>query len=185
MRLTLVTGGARSGKSRYAEDLARQGSQPILYVATAEAFDDEMRARITEHRRRRPATWETLEARTDIGAALAARPVQPGTVLLEDLGLLVTNHLLDVCGDDEPNVERAGFVDALVDREIDGLLAAQSDGGWDAIVVTNEVGFGIVPATPLGRIFRDALGRANQRLAARADAATLLVAGLPLQLKSD
>src|SRR5688572_28646931 len=96
--LTLVTGGARSGKSRFAEGLARQGRGPVLYLATAEVLDDEMRARVQEHQARRPSDWQTLEARTDLGRALATFPETPGTVLLDDLGLLVTNHLLDLCG---------------------------------------------------------------------------------------
>lgn len=181
--LTLVTGGARSGKSQFAERLARRCRQPVLYVATAEVGDDEMRDRVRVHQERRPAGWQTLEARREIGAALAAIPTPPATVLLDDLGLLVTNHLLDLCGPADPTAETARDLDAALGSEIDALLRAQADGGWDLIVVTNEVGLGIVPATPLGRVFRDALGRANQALAARADEVYLLVAGLPLRLK--
>jgi adenosylcobinamide kinase/adenosylcobinamide-phosphate guanylyltransferase len=182
----MVTGGARSGKSQFAETLAQHGRQPVVYLATAEAGDDEMRARIREHQRRRPADWHTLEARTEIGPALtrlAALAPASGTVLLDDLGLLVTNHLLDLCGPADPTAETATALDAVLDAELDAFQAAQQAGGWDAIVVTNEVGMGIVPATPLGRAFRDALGRANQVLAARADVVHLLVAGLPLRIK--
>jgi adenosylcobinamide kinase/adenosylcobinamide-phosphate guanylyltransferase len=179
----LVTGGARSGKSRFAEGLARAARQPVLYLATAEVGDDEMRARIREHRQRRPATWGTLEARTNVGNALAGLADRPGTVLLDDLGLLVTNRLLDLCGPHDPTPETAAALDAELEREVEALEAARAAGGWDAIVVTNEVGLGIVPGTPLGRVFRDALGRANQALAARADAVYLLVAGLPIRIK--
>jgi adenosylcobinamide kinase/adenosylcobinamide-phosphate guanylyltransferase len=181
--LTLVTGGARSGKSRFAEHLAQQGREPVLYLATAEVLDDEMQARVQAHQARRPAEWRTLEVRTEVGRALADLDDVPGTVLLDDIGLLVTNHLIDVCGDADPTPAEAGLVDALLTREVDELEAARAAGGWDLIVVTNEVGLGIVPATPLGRVFRDALGRANQALAARADAVYLLVAGLPLRIK--
>jgi adenosyl cobinamide kinase/adenosyl cobinamide phosphate guanylyltransferase len=181
--LTLVTGGARSGKSQFAERLAQRSPQPVLYVATAEVLDDEMRARVHAHRSRRPGGWQTLEARREIGIALAGRQTRPATVLLDDLGLLVTNHLLDLCGPADPTVEMARALDAALATEIDALARVQADGGWDLIVVTNEVGLGIVPATPLGRVFRDALGRANQALAARADAVFLLVAGLPLRIK--
>ena len=180
---TVVTGGARSGKSRFAEELARDGQQPVLYVATAEAGDDEMRARIQMHRQQRPDDWMTLEARTDVGKTLASLTAPPGTVLLDDLGLLVTNRLLDLCGPHDPAAETAHALDAEIEAEIDALETARKTGGWDAIVVTNEVGLGIVPATPLGRVFRDALGRANQLLAARADAVYLLVAGLPVRVK--
>jgi adenosylcobinamide kinase/adenosylcobinamide-phosphate guanylyltransferase len=179
----MVTGGARSGKSRFAERLARAGRQPVLYLATAEAGDDEMRARIAEHRRQRPADWQTIEARRDVGQALAAVGDRPGTVLLDDLGLLVTNLLLDLGGEAEPTSETGRALDAALASEIDALQAARAAGGWDLVVVTNEVGLGIVPATPLGRLFRDALGRANQILAADADAVYLLVAGLPVRIK--
>lgn len=179
----LVTGGARSGKSSFAEGLARQGRQPVVYLATAEAGDEEMRARIAEHRRRRPADWRTVEAPREVGRALAALGNAPGTVLLDDLGLLVTNRLLDLCGEDEPTVATANALDLALAAEIDAVRAAQEAGTWDLVVVTNEVGWGIVPATPLGRVFRDALGRANQVLAAAADEVYLLVAGIPLRVK--
>ena len=186
-RLTLVTGGARSGKSHFAEGLARAGRVPVLYVATAQVWPDdaEMADRIREHQRRRPSDWGTLEAPRAVGRALSALPAPPGTVLLDDLGLLVTNHLLALCGDADPTRETARLLDAALASELDDLAAAQAAGGWDVIVVTNEVGLGIVPPTPLGRIFRDAIGRANQQFAARADAVYLLVAGIPLAIKPD
>ena len=115
---------------------------------------------------RRPADWNTLEARREVGAALASVQGPIGTVLLDDLGLLVTNHLLDLCGGADPSPETARVLDAALAAEIDALEAARAAGGWDLIVVTNEVGLGIVPGTALGRVFRDALGRANQTLAA-------------------
>jgi len=182
-RLVLVTGGARSGKSSFAENLAREGRHPVVYLATAEAGDDEMRARIAEHQRRRPAEWRTVEAPREVGRALSAGADPPGTVLLDDLGLLVTNRLLELCGDAEPARETAVALDAVIAAEIDDLLGAQRLGGWDLIVVTNEVGLGLVPATPLGRVFRDAIGRANQVLAAAASEVFLLVAAIPVRIK--
>ena len=182
-RLVLVTGGTRSGKSRYAEALAAQGRQPVVYAATGAAGDDEMRARIHEHRQRRPPEWRTVETPRQVAKALAGLGDGPGTVLLDDLGLLATNHLLALCGGAEPNRETGAALDLALAAEIDGLQAARAAGGWDLIVVTNEVGLGIVPPTPLGRLFRDALGRANQELAADADEVYLLVAGLPLRIK--
>jgi adenosyl cobinamide kinase/adenosyl cobinamide phosphate guanylyltransferase len=183
VNLTLVTGGARSGKSQFAERLARRGPQPVLYVATAEVLDDEMRERVRVHQSRRPVSWQTLEARREIGVALTGIPTPLGTVLLDDLGLLVTNHALDLCGPADPTVATARALDHALSLEVEALVQVQADGGWDLVDVTNEVGLGIVPATPLGRVFRDALGRANQALAARADAVYLLVAGLPLRIK--
>lgn len=179
----LVTGGARSGKSGFAERLAALGRQPVVYVATAEALDAGMRARIAEHRSRRPAEWQTVEAPREVGRSLAALPGAPGTVLLDDLGLLVSNHLGAVTGWQDPSAEQAGEVDARLRAEIDALAAARLAGGWDLIVVTQEVGLGVIPETALGQIFRDALGRANQILAAQADAVYLLVAGIPVRIK--
>jgi adenosylcobinamide kinase / adenosylcobinamide-phosphate guanylyltransferase len=182
-RTVLVTGGARSGKSDFAEGLAREGRQPVLYLATAEAGDDEMRARIREHRQRRPAEWRTVEAARDVGLALATLSDRPGTVLLDDLGLLVTNRLLECWDDARPTSQVSGEIDTVLTVEHHALRAAQAVGGWDLIIVTNEVGLGIVPGTPLGRVFRDALGRANQAFAADADEVYLLVVGLPLRIK--
>jgi adenosylcobinamide kinase/adenosylcobinamide-phosphate guanylyltransferase len=181
--VVLVTGGGRSGKSGFAEQLARHGRQPVLYLATAEPGDDELRARIQQHRARRPTAWQTLEAPRHVGRPLRGHPGPVGTVLLDDLGMLVTNRLLELCGDAEPTLETSSGLDAALAAELDELEAARSAGGWDLLVVTNEVGLGLVPATGLGRVFRDALGRANQALAARADAVYLLVAGLPLRIK--
>jgi adenosylcobinamide kinase/adenosylcobinamide-phosphate guanylyltransferase len=181
--LTLVTGGARSGKSVFAERLAAQGRAPVLYLATATIGDDEMRARVERHRHRRPAAWRTLEAPVGVGPAVARLGPGIGTVLLEDLGLLVSNLLFRVTGGDEPSARTDEELDAAVAGELADLHHARAAGGWDLIVVTNEVGLGIVPATPVGRVFRDALGRANQLLAAPADAVYLLVAGQPLRVK--
>jgi adenosylcobinamide kinase/adenosylcobinamide-phosphate guanylyltransferase len=180
---TLVTGGARSGKSVFAERLAAQGRAPVLYLATATIGDDEMRTRVERHRRRRPAAWRTLEAPVGVGPAVARLGPGIGTVLLEDLGLLVSNLLFRVTGGDEPSAGTDEELDAAVAGELADLHHARAAGGWDLIVVTNEVGLGIVPAGPLARIFRDALGRANQALAARADRVYLVVVGIPLRIK--
>jgi adenosylcobinamide kinase/adenosylcobinamide-phosphate guanylyltransferase len=185
--LTLVLGGARSGKSAFAEALAETGPAPVWYVATADVYDAEMQSRVSVHQERRPAGWHTVEATYDVGTTLrelaAASGERPGTVLLDDLGLLASNHLLALSGDADPTREAARQLDAVLAAEITALVEAQLAGGWRLIVVTQEVGMGIVPVTPLGRVFRDALGRANQQLAARADEVFLLVAGLPLRLK--
>jgi adenosylcobinamide kinase / adenosylcobinamide-phosphate guanylyltransferase len=177
--LTLILGGARSGKSTHAETLAAQASR-VLYVATAEAWDDDMRARIAAHQAERPATWQTLEAPRRAGAAIAAREQeQPFDVILVDcLTLLASNAILA-----QPEPVESAAANAAVQQELDGLLHAhtQSNAAW--IIVSNEVGLGIVPAYPLGRIYRDALGRANQRLAATAGRVLFMVAGLPMQVK--
>jgi adenosylcobinamide kinase/adenosylcobinamide-phosphate guanylyltransferase len=166
-RLTLVLGGARSGKSAYAEGLIRQCAPPWTYLATALAFDDEMRARIDQHRGRRDERWRTAEAPLQLVEAISA-PELPRPLLIDCLTLWLSNTLL--AGAD---------LTAASDRLIDALAAANGP----MVAVSNEVGLGIVPDTPLGREFRDAQGWLNQRVAAVADRVVLLAAGLPLTLK--
>lgn len=177
--LTLILGGARSGKSTYAEQQAAAAGGRVLYVATAEAWDDEMRARIAAHRAQRPAMWRTIEAPRAVGAAVDTALDDGADVVLVDCLTLLANNVLIALP--EGSDERAAT--AALNEELDALLAAyeQSDAAW--FVVSNEVGLGIVPAYPLGRVYRDALGRANQRLAAVADRVIFMVAGLPMTVK--
>lgn len=178
-QLILILGGARSGKSTHAEKLALElGGRDVLYVATAQAFDDEMRARIAAHRAERPAGWRTLEAPSLIAAPLAEAVGPARVVLLDCLTLLASNAMLAL--GDEPTARQA---EAAVDAEVSVLLAACRGGAAIWIIVSNEVGLGLVPPYPLGRAYRDALGRANQRLAAAADRVLFMVAGLPLTVK--
>jgi len=185
--LTLILGGARSGKSSYAETLAPKLGRPVLYVATAEALDDEMRARVAAHRASRPPEWATLEAPLQAGAALEASPTAAGAgvILLDCLTLLVSNAVLSTetggPGDPDPDADLAR---AAVQAEVDALLRAQRALGAHLIVVSNEVGLGLVPPYRLGRVYRDCLGWANQALARIADRAVLMVAGLPVDLKT-
>lgn len=179
-QLTLILGGARSGKSTYAERLATSRSPSVTYIATAQALDEEMAARIAAHRRKRLATWTTLELPTGVGAALLAHPPQAGVVLLDCVTLLVSNLLMQVCPDIE-NPNEAAAADAVQD-EIRQLQAAIVTGPADWIVVSNEVGLGLVPPYPLGRIYRDWLGWANQQLALSAKEVYFMIAGLPMRL---
>lgn len=165
--VTLVLGGARSGKSRHAEALAVARPGPRLYLATAEALDAEMAARIARHRAERAPGWETREAPLELVAALEAAPAG-GVALVDCLTLWLSNLML--AGRD-PEAETDRLVAAL----------ARPRGPW--FLVANEVGMGIVPETPLGRAFRDAAGRLNQRVAATAATVILTVAGLPLRVK--
>ncbi len=176
--LTLILGGARSGKSSYAEKLARQTSRPALYIATATAIDEEMRERIANHRAVRPADWQTIEAPLRVGETLLQLPSTPGVILLDCITLLVSNVLLS-----QPENTPFNGLLAQVQAEMEALLAAQTQIGGQWLVVSNEVGMGIVPAYPLGRIYRDALGWANQRLAQAADRVLLMVAGIPMTVK--
>lgn len=190
-QLTLILGGARSGKSAHAEQLAAAQAGCVLYVATAQAWDDEMTQRIAAHRAARPAHWRTLEAPQTVGAAVQTAlageaatdaPVDPvdvvDVVLLDCMTLLASNVILAL-----PEDTAADAAEAALRAEVDSLLAAYAAGNASWIIVSNEVGLGIVPATPLGRLYRDALGRANQQLAAAADQVLLMVAGLPLRVK--
>jgi adenosylcobinamide kinase / adenosylcobinamide-phosphate guanylyltransferase len=182
-RLILLLGGARSGKSTLAEQLAERLAPDgrVLYVATAQAGDDEMRERIVAHRSRRPAEWRTLEEPLRLAERLGAEVGDARVVLVDCATLWVTNLLLDACGESEdvpPTVE-ASVLNATAD-----LLNAYERGVATYVVVSNEVGLGLVPPYPLGRAYRDVLGRVNQRLAAAADEVYLLVAGLPVELKA-
>lgn len=176
---TLILGGARSGKSTYAEQQAAAATGEVLYVATAEAWDDEMRQRIAAHRAQRPATWRTVEAPRQTGAAIRAAMTPAITCVLVDcITLLASNVLLAL-----PETSDEDTATAALNAEIDLLLAAYAASRANWYIVSNEVGLGIVPAYPLGRRYRDILGRANQRLAAAADRVLLMVAGLPLTVK--
>jgi len=179
VRIVLITGGARSGKSRYAEELARTlGGDDVAVLATAESRDDEMARRIAEHRDTRPAARRTVEERLHVGAALEA--ISSSVVVLDCLTVLVSNVLLSD-GDAEPLDERGAL--ARADETVERLLAAAARREGSLLVVTNEVGSGIVPEPPLARWFRDALGIANARIAAEADAGVLMASGLPVLLK--
>ncbi len=179
-RMTLILGGARSGKSQHAEELALKADGRVLYVATAEALDDEMAARIAAHRAARPTDWQTLEAHRHVGQAISEGGLEAEVVLLDCLTLLANNAFgLRT----ENDAERQAAAEGALMAELDELLAAYqaSEAHW--LIVSNEVGLGLVPPYSLGRAYRDALGRANQRLAEVADEVVFMVAGLPLKVK--
>lgn len=164
--LTLVLGGARSGKSRHAEALVEALPAPWTYIATAQAYDDEMRQRIAEHRARRPAGWQTVDAPIELAEAIEARSDRP--ILVDCLTLWLTNLIL---------AER-DTADARA-----ALIAACERATAPIVMVSNEVGLGIVPDNALARRFRDEAGRLHQALAARAGRVVFMVAGLPMQVK--
>jgi adenosylcobinamide kinase/adenosylcobinamide-phosphate guanylyltransferase len=167
-RLSLVLGGARSGKSRYAEGLLAKLPAPWVYLATAQAYDEEMRARIGEHQRRRDARWSTIEAPLDLADALGTQATSDAPMLIDCLTLWLSNVML--AGRD-------------LAAEQTRLIAALAAGKSAIVAVSNEVGLGIVPDNPLARDFRDAQGRLNQRVAELADHVVFMAAGLPLTLK--
>jgi adenosylcobinamide kinase/adenosylcobinamide-phosphate guanylyltransferase len=176
-QLTLILGGARSGKSSYAQSLFEGSREPVLFVATANAGDAEMAARIAAHRADRPSHWLTLEASLQTGAAIRSAPPAP-RVLVDCVTMLASNVLMTL---PEPVDEKA--YQKVLDQEIDMLLEAYRAHPGEWVVISNEVGLGLVPAYPLGRYYRDALGRANQRLAQAADRVILMVAGIPMTVK--
>ena len=166
-RTILITGGARSGKSRIAEDRTLSMGQPATYIATAQAWDDEMRARIATHQARRGAEWVTLQEPLDLLGALAGSDGK-GPRLVDCLTLWLTNLMLG---------ERDWR------QEAEALIAALPQQISPVVFVTNEVGMGIVPENALARAFRDAAGTLNQWVAAAADEVILAVSGLPLKVK--
>ncbi|WP_295805763.1 bifunctional adenosylcobinamide kinase/adenosylcobinamide-phosphate guanylyltransferase [uncultured Nitratireductor sp.] len=165
--LHLVLGGARSGKSRHAETLIEAASAPWHYIATAQAFDDEMRERIAIHRARREGAWQTHDVPLDLPGMLEKLPARE-TVLIDCLTLWLSNLMLN---NHEPKPAGEGLLVALAARE------------GTTVLVSNEVGFGIVPENALARRFRDEAGFLNQKIAAAADSVTLVVAGLPMKVK--
>ena len=172
--LTLVLGGIRSGKSSFAQRLASRGDR-VLFLATAEAGDPEMAARIQAHRESRPSDWDTLEEPLKLVAALSPVLRDYDTVILECLTLWVSNLMPNVPASEADNVD--------IPSDVRKLLRLYSNGRASWIIVSNEVGLGVIPATKLGRRYADELGRVNQLVAAAADFVYFMAAGLPLKLK--
>lgn len=168
MTSTLVLGGARSGKSRHAQALVEAYPGRLVYIATAQALDDEMEARIARHREDRGPRWSTLEAPVDLVGGIERAAREADAVLVDCLTLWLSNLML---------------ADAVLQPRFDGLCRAIADCPRPLVLVANEVGLGIVPDTPLGRRFRDEAGRLNQQVATTVEHAVFVAAGLPLTLK--
>ncbi|MDD2422064.1 MAG: bifunctional adenosylcobinamide kinase/adenosylcobinamide-phosphate guanylyltransferase [Heliobacteriaceae bacterium] len=180
--LVLVTGGARSGKSAWAEQLAKEvaaGDRQVIYVATAGVHDAEMSRRVALHRQRRPAHWQTVEEPVALEKVLQDRQVAGVVLLIDCLTLWVSNLLLPVFQEQDWNREKE---QALVERGA-RLAAAARQSPATVIVVGNETGWGIVPADPLARAFRDVAGWVQQRFAREAHRVYLTVCGLPVPVK--
>ncbi len=187
-QLILVTGGVRAGKSDFAQQLAQRLSsgpksvgemgRQVMFVATAEALDAEMEERIRRHRTSRPADWSTVEEPVHLSEAIGKAPLDAGIVLIDCLNLWVGNLLLWHEANGETGIEERTLDSTSI------LLDLYQRSRATFILVSNEVGMGLVPSHPLGRLFRDILGKVNQRVAARADKVYLLVAGLPIELKA-
>lgn len=169
--VTLVLGGVRSGKSRWAQQLAAHAPR-VTYIATAQACDQEMCEKIRRHRADRPAEWPTIEESLELGRAIATCDAGGGAILVDCLTVFVANLL-----------EAEGTQPGSIARRLDELLAALRQPPAPIVLVSNEVGSGVVPPYELGRRYRDVLGDLNQQVAAIADRVVLMVAGLPLALK--
>lgn len=178
----LIIGGARSGKSALAEARARESGLAVTYVATAQAGDAEMERRIAHHRQRRPAAWQNVEAPLALAAALRQCAAPDACLLVDCLTLWLSN--LFFAGRAAAQAEAGEAVDCpLLAGETAALIAALGELPGRIILVSNEVGWGIVPMNPLARLFADEQGRLNQRVAAACGRVTLVAAGLPLTLK--
>jgi len=177
---TLIIGGIRSGKSRFAQELALKLGKPVLFVATAEAGDEEMRRRIEEHQKARPSDWSTLEVTTHIGSQISKKLGRARVVIIDCITLLISN-LFGQYGDSE-QID-ASLIEPKLIAEINELIECITRTDASFVMVTNEVGTGVVPPNQLGRLYRDWLGKANQMLAQVADEVYLMVAGLPVPIK--
>lgn len=180
--MKLVTGGARSGKSRHAEQLAANFAR-VMYIATSKIFDSEMEQRIQHHRDSRPAHWRTVEQYRDLNSVINEHNSTQEAVLLECITTLITNVLYDAAGATPEDDWDFETMEQVVNQQIDILLAACEASPAEVILVTNEVGMGIVPENRLARHFRDIAGRVNQRLAQRADEVWLVVSGIGVKIK--
>jgi adenosylcobinamide kinase/adenosylcobinamide-phosphate guanylyltransferase len=188
-KLILLLGGARSGKSTYAENLAKQDGGSVLYVATAEAKDEEMDLRIEKHHASRPDDWGLIEAPRNVAEALRESRSGESVVLVDCITFLVSNYLVAAAGPEEDPFDKPSAnpfdedIEAEVVADVEALAAYAQAEDVTMLVVSNEVGMGLVPPYELGRAYRDILGRANQILARHADEVMLLVAGIPMTVK--
>jgi len=178
LKTTLIIGGARSGKSTLAQEMALKAGGNVLFVATAEAGDEDMKKRIEMHRKSRPSNWSTLEATTHIGSQITRNKVKARTVIIDCITLLINNIFMRY----DENTD-ADLTEKEVTAEIKELLGCIDRSHAYFIIVTNDVGLGVVPADRVSRLYRDMLGRANQMLAEYANEVFLLVAGIPVVVK--
>ena len=189
-KLTLILGGARSGKSTFAEKRAMEvGGDNVLYVATSETKDEEMEERVEKHRAERSPAWKTVEAPRNVAQAIRGARSEAPVVLLDCMTFLVANHLMDAAAPeddpfDAPSADPFDLeIEANVVAEVQALVEYVQKADVELLVVSNEVGLGVVPPYELGRAYRDILGRANQILAQHADEVQLLVAGILIKVK--
>lgn len=178
----LVTGGARSGKSEFAEKLAyERGKDEVLYIATSLPVDEEMKERIKRHRERRPSSWETVEAYKDLDKEILKR--EKKVVLIDCLTVMISNLLMEVdLTWENSTLEQVDEIEERINQEVGKILTVSNE-VREIIVVTNEVGMGLVPEYKLGRIFRDIAGRMNKKVAEASKEVYLMISGIPVKIK--
>ena len=184
-KIILVTGGARSGKSTYAENLARAVGDDVMYIATSIPFDNEMKERVKKHRARRPPNWGTFEGYLNLKEIFNRKDIHFEAILLDCVTIMVTNLMFEFGGFeiDALDDEAINAIEKRILVEVSAFLDEANLNSQTVILVTNEVGFGIVPDNRLARIFRDIAGRVNQYVASQSDEVYLVVCGLPLKIK--
>jgi adenosylcobinamide kinase/adenosylcobinamide-phosphate guanylyltransferase len=170
-KMIFILGGARSGKSQFAIKLAKAGTKSVVFVATASFKDREMQKRIKLHRKNRPSHWKTIEEPKNLVSLFKNLPKKFDLIIIDCLTIFISNLLLN------------GHTDSNIERGINLILKILKKSKFDSILISNEVGLGIVPDNPLARRFRDLAGRINQKVAKASDKAYLVVSGLSVQLK--
>jgi adenosylcobinamide kinase/adenosylcobinamide-phosphate guanylyltransferase len=178
----LLIGGAGSGKSHFAQELALKLGGVVLFVATAVAGDEEMRQRINKHRGKRPPAWSTLEVTTEVGKKIREK-IGDARVVIVDCITLLANNIFSQYSDRAGEPIDVPLIEKSLNAEIEELIECLKQLDASFIIVTNEVGLGLVPPNRLGRLYRDLLAKANQRLAEAADEVYLMVAGLAVPIK--
>jgi adenosylcobinamide kinase/adenosylcobinamide-phosphate guanylyltransferase len=181
-KIILLLGGARSGKSHYAQEYTRNNAEKVLFVATATAGDEDMKRRIGKHKKDRPASWNTLEAIEQIGKEIESTIFNEDMVIVDCITMLV-NNIFSRYNENQFESLDEGALENQVIVEINGLIECIKKLEVSFVIVSNEVGLGLVPENRMGRLYRDFLGRANQMLAQNADEVYLMVAGIPLRVK--
>ena len=183
-KLILVTGGARSGKSTFAEGIAKECGHNVLYVATSKPIDDEMKQRIAKHKAQRPSEWETLEEYKDLDFAISQHIQGKEAVLLDCITIMITNLMFDETYEwDSLTRDEVQEIENSIQHQIERLISLSKMSEVTFVIVTNELGLGIVPATALSRDFRDIAGRMNQLIARAADEVYFCVSGIPMKIK--